>query len=202
MKTTICVKGAFLQLFIATAFLLLASCGNTQKYEDQKDPVQELDEANPDNNKQKKDAEFLINAADINLEEVMLGQLAQQKGITTYTKELGKLIEEAHTISQNDLTVLAKRKMISIPSSPTNKAQEIYKELNEKTGEDFDKAYADLMVSRHTNAIDVFDEALAEGGDADIKNWATAALQGLHTRREYAMDCQKVFANMYFEKKN
>lgn len=192
MKRTNYIKEALLQVtFVTTVLILFASCSNNQKPKDTKDVAEEHNEAKFDNNKQEKDAQFLVNAAEINLEEIQLGKLAQQNGTTTHVKELGKIMEDTHTKSLNDLTALAESKMITIPSSPTDNAKEAYKKLNEKSGADFDKAYADMMVSEHKDAIAAFEKASTDGNDADIKNWATVSLPDLRKHLDHSIDCQK-----------
>ena len=197
MKKTNYFKYALLQgTFVALVFLV-ASCNNTsQKPKDTKDVAEEHNEAKFDNNNQEKDAQFLVNAAEINLEEIQLGQLALQKGTTTHVKELGKMMVATHTKSQNDLTALAKTKMITIPTSPTENAQEAYNKLNEKSGNDFDKAYADMMVSGHKDAISSFEKASTDGNDADIKNWATVSLPDLRKHLDHSIDCQNKCNNI------
>ncbi|MFO7721247.1 MAG: DUF4142 domain-containing protein [Gillisia sp.] len=191
MKNISYIKYAMLQVTFVTTMLLVASCGYNQKPQDTKNIAEEQNEAKFDNNQQEKDAQFLVNAAEINLEEIQLGKLAQEKGVTTQVKELGKRMEDAHTKSLNDLTVLAKSKMITIPTSSTDNAQEAYNTLNEKSGNDFDKSYADMMVSEHKDAIEAFEEASTESNDTDIKNWATVSLPDLRTHLDHSMTCQE-----------
>jgi putative membrane protein len=191
MKKMNYFKEALLHVTFVTTILLIASCNNNQKPEDSKDVAEEHNDAKFDNNKQEKDAQFLVNAAEINLEQIQLGKLAQQIGRTTHVRELGKMMEVAHTKSLNDLTTLAKTKMITIPTLPTDNAQDAYNKLNEKSGKDFDKAYADMMVNTHKDAIDVFEKASINSDNTDIKNWATVSLPDLRLHLDKAIDCQK-----------
>jgi len=191
MKKTSYFKQALLHVTFVTTILLIASCSNNQKPEDTKDVAEEHNDAKFDDNKQEKDAQFLVNAAEINLEQIQLGKLAQQIGRTTHVKELGKMMEDAHTKSQKDLTTLAKSKMITIPTLPTENAKDAYKTLNDKSGNDFDKAYADMMVSSHKDAIEAFEKASTDNYNTDIKNWATVALPDLRANLDHSIDCQK-----------
>jgi len=185
-------KSLILQAIVITPILFGASsCMDNKKPEDTKDVAEEHNEAKFNNNKQEKDAEFLVKAAEINLDEISLGQLAQQNGRTFLVKELGKMMEDSHTKSLKDLTALAKKKMITIPTSPTNNSQEAYKKLNEKSGNDFDKKYADMMVNGHKEAIAVFEKASTDCNDSDIKESATAMLPDLRKNLDHAIDCQK-----------
>ena len=196
MKKLTFPKVTMIQTIFVACILLVASCDYNQKPVDTKDVAEEHNDAKFDNNNQEKDAQFLVNAAKINMEEIHLGQLAQQKGRTTHVKELGKMMEEVHTKSLNDLTALAKSKMITIPTSPIDNAHDTYKILNEISGTDFDKAYADMVVSGHKNAIAAFEKASTYSYDTDIKNWATATLPDLHTHLDHSIECQKKCNNL------
>jgi putative membrane protein len=204
MKKLTFVKATLMLILFVTSILWVASCGNDQKLEDNKDVAEERNNTDADDNKQEEedDAQFLVNAAEINLEEIHLAKLAQKKGSATHVKELGKMMEDAHTKSLAALTKLAKSKMITIPTSSTDDVQDAYKELDEESGNDFDKAYTNMMVSGHKDAITSFEKASTDSYDTDIKNWATVSLPSLRTHLEHAIESQKKTADMYFEKNN
>lgn len=191
MKTISYSNRTLVQISFFAILLVMVSCNSNPKQEDTKVVAEDHNEAKFDTNKQEKDAQFLVNAAEIDLEEIQLGQLAQQRGVTTHVKELGKMMETAHRKSLNDLTALARSKNISIPTSPTEDAQKAYKNLNDKSGDDFDQAYADRMVSEHKDAIEDYEDASNDANDTDIKNWATSSLSGLRTHLDHSLECQK-----------
>ncbi len=179
MRKTISIKEVLLQVTFVTTIFLITSCNNHND-----------NDAAYNNNKKERDVKFLVNAAEINLEQIKLGKLAQKIGRTTHVKELGKMMEDAHTKSRNDLTVLARSKRITIPISPTHDVKDVYKILNEK-GDDFDKAYADWMVSIYQDAIEAFEIASVESFNPGIKNWAIVSLPDLRTHLDQSIDCQK-----------
>jgi putative membrane protein len=185
------IKKTLLLTTFATSMLFVASCKNNQETEDPKEVSEEHNEAKFDNNEQENNAQFLVDAAELNMEGIQLGQLAQQKGTNVHVKELGKMMEEAHTKLQIDLTSLAKSKIITIPSAPTDNVKDNYTKLNEKSGKDFDIAYADLMVNKHKEAIQDFEAAATETKDTEIKNWATTTLTELRKHLDHSIDCQK-----------
>lgn len=195
MKSISTVKEVLLQTSIVMIFFLVASCNDRPRQEDTKEIAEERNEEMIDNNKKEKDAQFLVEAAEINLEEIQLGQLAQQKGQSAEVKELGRKMEEAHTKSLNELKALANSKIISIPTSPTNDAQDAYNKLNEKSGKDFDKEFADKMVSGHKDAIDKFEKASRDSTDPDIRNWAMASLPELRNHLAMAEECKQKVDN-------
>lgn len=176
-------------LIIAT-IIGTSSCMNN-KSEDTKEVAEEKNEQKFDNNKNEKDAQFLVDAAEINHEEISLGQLAQQKGGSSHVKELGKMMENEHTKSLADLTALAQTKNISLPTSQTENGKDAYKKLNEKSGNDFGKEYSGLMVNEHKDAIALFEKASTECTDPDIRAWAAAMLPALRTHLDQSLICQK-----------
>lgn len=194
-KQTIAKRTITLSTLLACV-LMVVSIGYSQETKDTVDISQKLDDARFDNNKQNTDAQFLASAAELNLEQIHLGQMAQVKGVTSHVKELGKKMEDAHTKIMSDLTALADSKQISLPNSSSDSIQKTNSKLNETSGDAFDKAYVNMMVSKHKSAIAVFDKASVDSKDADIKKWATATLSELRTHLNDSLECQSKSAKM------
>lgn len=174
-------------LFLAIT-VTMASCGQ-KKQEDTKEVAEEHNEAKFEK-ADEKDAQFLVNVAEINLEEVQLGQLAQKNGMMAEVRELGKSMEEAHAKAMAELKELAAKKQITIPTSLTDNGQDAYKKLLDKSGKNFDKAYCDMMVDGHKDAIGKFESAEADRKDAEIKAFAASTLPVLRSHLDHAMVCQ------------
>jgi putative membrane protein len=185
----------FLQaLIVISLFFGVASCNNSiSNVKDTKEVAEDHNDAKFDNKDQEKDAQFLVNAAEITLEEIKLGQLAQQKGTMQQVKDLGKMMEEAHTKALSDLSDLAMRKSITIPTSPTEDAMESHKKLSDESSADFDKDYCDKIVKAHKDAIDKFEKASEKAEDSDIRGWATSMLPTLREHLDYAITTQKLW---------
>lgn len=141
------------------------------------------------------DADFLVSAAEINLEEIQLGILAQSKSVLPEVKALGKMMEEEHKKAQKALEDLAIKKQITVPTTTTGKGEDAYKKLNDKTETDFDKDYTDMMVAGHKNAIEKFTKESTEGTDTEIRSWAESMLPALRSHLDHAMSCQKMIEN-------
>ncbi|TCO11096.1 DUF4142 domain-containing protein [Natronoflexus pectinivorans] len=191
MKNNNYFKKTMLVATLVIAALLITSCGNRQSSQDSKDVAEDRNEERFDDRKQVNDAQLLVDAAEFNLMQIQLGQLAQQKGSTSNVKELGKMMEEAHTKLQRDLTAFAGRKSMTIPTTPTENVRDTYKDLNEKSGNDFDKAYGDIMVNKHEDAIKKFEKATTDRNDTDIVNWAIAMLPGLRSHLNHSIESKK-----------
>src|ERR1017187_7993357 len=112
MKNITYFKTVLLQATLITATLFYSSsCNNSQKTEDSKNIVEEYNEAKFDNTNKEKDAQFLVNATEINLAEIQLGKLAQQNSRRVDVKELGKMMEKAHSKCLDHLIELANKKL-------------------------------------------------------------------------------------------
>jgi putative membrane protein len=178
------------------ANIIATSCSNTQQPADDSTVAAEENDAKFDNKKQEKDAQFLVDATGINLEEIQLGQLAQQKGSIADVKELGKMMVQAHTKSLKEVRAIAQTKQVTVPDSATAKAQDAYAMLNAKSGNDFDKAYCQLMVDGHKDAIKKFEKVSADSRDGEIKDWATTMLPDLRKHLDHVFACQKICEKM------
>ncbi len=195
-RTTLNFKAAFINAALVLVIIIGgSSCKDDAKPENTKTVAEEHNDAKFNSNDEK-DAQFLVNAAEINLEEIELGKLAQSKSTVGDVKDLGKMMEDAHTKAQSDLAGLAKKKSITIPASITDKGQQAYNKLNEKEGNKFNKEYCDMMVDGHKDAISKFEKVIAESNDQEIKDWANAMLPGLRTHLDHAITCQKMCEKM------
>ncbi|HVD99057.1 MAG TPA: DUF4142 domain-containing protein [Cytophagaceae bacterium] len=183
-------KPVIFKTVIFSAILLgSVACSNNQKPQDTKEMAEDKNEAKFNDTKEK-DAEFLVKVAEINLEEIQLGQLAQESATTADAKDLGKMMEQAHKQGQEKLIALATTKSITVPMSPTDKGKDAYKELTSKTGKDFDKKYCEMMVDGHKKAIEMVEKASKDANDADIRAFATNLLPELNMHLEHAQQCK------------
>lgn len=180
-------------LFLVLA-ILLPAC-NDGKPEDTKKVAKEDNDAKFDNKKED-DAKFLVNAAEMNLEDIQLGILAQNNSMNAEIKSMGKMMETEHSKAFSDLQALAARKQITIPTSLTDDGQDANKKLMDKKGRDFDKEYCDMMVNGHKDAIKMFEKASSDATDPDIRNWATSMLPTLRTHLDRLITCQNQLDKM------
>ena len=82
-------------LFMAITTVAV-SCDMGSKGEDTKDIAEEHNDAKFNSTNKEEDAKFLVSAAEINLEEIQLGILAQQKSKLKSVTALGKMMEDGH----------------------------------------------------------------------------------------------------------
>lgn len=167
--------------------IFLNSCKNETKQEDPKEVAEDTNEAKFDSIADKKDdSEYLVDIAEVNLAEIEIGKLAQQKSTNPEVKKFGKMLVDEHTKSAGEVSALAKSKNFTLPTSLTEDGQEEYKKLNEKSGLDFDKKFADMMIDGHEKAIEELQKATKDAKDQDIKLWASNNIAPLTAHLEHA----------------
>ncbi|WP_162417140.1 DUF4142 domain-containing protein [Cyclobacterium roseum] len=137
------------------------------------------------------DTTFLRKAAEMQMEMINFGKLAQEKGNSAEVKEFGRVMEAENTKSQTEINALAQSKSMSLPGSATDDSMEAYNDLNEETGNDFGRSYSDRMVDQHEDAIDLFENAANDSEDPEIKAWASEQLPTLRNHLKLAEDSKE-----------
>lgn len=168
-------------IFLIALTPFAACSGGASQSSEAKEAANEYNEKKFDDENTKIDAQFLIAAAEINLEEIKLGQLAQHNGGSASVKEMGKMMEDAHTQSYNELTVLAQNKIVTIPTEMNTNGVAFYEKMKGKSGAEFDKEYTEIMVRDHEKAIELFESAANSSRDAEVKQFAGKMLPVLQT---------------------
>ena len=200
MVSTISTPRFFQALIMLLFSFFLISCNNNPG-KDPKEVAQEqnneMDKKTDEDMNRERDEDFLIKATEINMEEIQLSQLALQKATMAEVKTLAQMMLDDHNKAMTELTALAGRKSIAIPTATTDKVKNAYDHLNGKApGNDFDKEYCDQMVKGHKDAINAFENASNNAHDADIKSWATSMLPGLRTHLDHAIQCEDKLKKM------
>ena len=168
------------------------SCNQTKNSNDPKDIAEEHNDAKFNDSKEK-DAEFVADLAEINLQQIELAKLAQKNGSTMEIKKMGKKMEEMHSKSFSELKKIAQAKSISIPDSLSHEGNRNNQQITNKTGDDFDRSFCQRITEEHKAAIKKCETASTEAADIEIKNWATKSLAELRTHLDQAMTCEEKY---------
>jgi putative membrane protein len=172
----------------------IASCG--PKKTDSTVVAEDQNKEKTDNTDLKDDFEYAVNAADGGMFEVQLGQLAANNGSTPGVKQLGQMMVTDHSKANEELKALAATKNISLPVVISDKLQKKYDDCANKSGVDFDKAYASAMVSAHKDDIDLFKKEADKGKDSELKAFAGGKLPVLNHHLEMAKSTEEALKNM------
>lgn len=187
-------KTAFIKSTIVTATLFTAmACQENKKPEDTKVVADNQNEYNFTTNSKENDAQFLVNATALNLNTIELAQLAQQKSTNDDLKSFAIMLEKDHKASIKEITSLANTKFIIIPKSMTDDGKTNFKDLTNLSTIEFEKAYTNIMVKEHQEAIILFDKASTESKDQEIKALAAATLPKLRQHLDIAITFQEKY---------
>jgi putative membrane protein len=140
----------------------------------------------------KPDASFATEAADGGMLEVELGKMAEEKGMSPSIKKLGAMMVKDHSKANAELKMAAAAKHITLPDGMSDKCQKEVTDLSQKKGADFDKAYADLMVSDHKDDIDAFKKESDNGMDKELSAWAKGKIPILEHHLMMAENAKKL----------
>ncbi|HTL59601.1 MAG TPA: DUF4142 domain-containing protein [Candidatus Limnocylindrales bacterium] len=158
---------------MATGLVLLgAQLGRAQLTQNSTDATQrgQLSES---------DYRFLVKAARGGIEEVELGQLAQQKGTSQQLRSFGERMVTDHTKLNNELKQIASQKNATLPAQMSHHENSTLQHLQNLTGPDFDKAYTKDMVKDHKKDVKEFESAAKNLSDADLRTFAQKNLATL-----------------------
>lgn len=162
------------------------SCKKETQQEDPKEVAEDQNDAKFEADSIEDDADYLVDVAEIDKTEIEIGKLAQQKGVNQHVKDYGKMLVDDHTKSLDEVTALAKAKNVTLPATITEEGQEEYDKLNEKSGIDFDKKFADRMVDGHQKAVDKLTKISEKASDKELELWASKKVSLLTAHLEKA----------------
>jgi putative membrane protein len=133
------------------------------------------------------DQQFVDFAAQTDMVEANLGQLAQSSASAQGVKDYAQTLVTDHTKDYGDLAAAAHQANLNLPNAidaAHNKAMiDPFQKLN---GAAFDRKYAQEMVAGHTKAIEVYRKEANDAQDPAIKSYAANALPVLQKHLDAA----------------
>jgi putative membrane protein len=122
------------------------------------------------------DMVFLEKVKQAGLWEIPMGELAEQKGLSKRTKEVGKLIAADHRVLDDDVTRVAARFGHPLPSEATLEQQGWMNEIRSASGKKMDELFAQRLRLAH---------GVVYGAIAQVRAFSRNALM-----REFAKQCE------------
>lgn len=138
------------------------------------------------------DQQFVNFAAQTDMVEANLGQLAQNNAATQPIKDYAQMLVTDHTNDYNQLYAAAHQANLDVPNAidaENNKA--MIDPFQKLTGKTFDRRYVHDMVAGHTKAIAVYKKEAADAQNPAIKTYAEQALPILEKHLDGAKDLEK-----------
>jgi putative membrane protein len=137
-----------------------------------------------------RDREFVIDAARGGMAEVELGKLAVAKATNPDVKSFGQRMIDDHSRANDQLRHVAMNKGVTLPSGLDRKTRAEFERLDRLSGEQFDRAYADLMVRDHVKDVADFEREAKHSGGPDVRQFASTTLPTLQEHLSLAKDVQ------------
>ncbi|NGM15379.1 DUF4142 domain-containing protein [Verrucosispora sp. WMMA2044] len=122
------------------------------------------------------DTQYLQAVHQVNLYEIAAGELAQQKGQNQQVKELGQQFVTDHTELDQSVQDLAGQLNVDLPSEPTTEQQAGLDQLNNASGEEFDRLWVTQELAGHVQAIQATQTEISQGTEPQVVQLAQTAL--------------------------
>jgi putative membrane protein len=134
------------------------------------------------------DRDFARAAAQDGQAEIALAVLAQQTTSSTIVKMLAEELQRDHLEAADTLREIGAQKHEPLPTVATRTAQVEMAALSRLTGPAFDRAFTDRVIAAHRDAIAMFQQYAASGGDPDLRGFADKMLPKLRKHLSAAED--------------
>ena len=121
------------------------------------------------------DKKFLVNAAQSDVNEIKLSQLAEEKATNPDVKAFAQKMVAEHNKMSMSMQPFAASWGVTPPINMDADHQKEYDKLNGLSGGDFDKEYIDQMVTDHAKALHAF---TTEAKDTKDIKFRAAVLKG------------------------
>jgi putative membrane protein len=130
------------------------------------------------------DKKFAMMAAENDLAELQISNMALQKSNNDQVKQLAQKLIDDHTKTTNSMKEIAGKKGLTLPTQPDAKHQALATKLQSESGEKFDKDYIAANSMDHHKVVKAFEKEASDGQDPDIKSFASQFLPAIqeHTR--------------------
>ncbi|MEV7968130.1 DUF4142 domain-containing protein [Sphaerisporangium sp. NPDC088356] len=122
------------------------------------------------------DRDFLVRVRQAGLWEIPTGQQAQQRAGSARVKEVGQMLVADHTKLDEQVRALAAKLNVELPSTPNADQQGWMAELSTKTGQDYDKTFADRLRAAHGKVFAAVGLVRAGTKNSEIRAFAQVAV--------------------------
>jgi putative membrane protein len=138
------------------------------------------------------DQQFVDFAAQTDMVEANLGQLAQSVASSQQVKDYGQMLATDHTNDFQQLSSVAQQANLKMPDAiDTEHNKAMVDPFQKLKGAAFDQRYSHEMVAGHTKAIAIYKKEAAEAQNPALKTYAEQALPVLQKHLDGAKALEK-----------
>lgn len=144
-----------------------------------------------ESDEQRRDAEFLVDAADYNLLLQELSDMAATKGYARMVTDFASQNKNDHQIMGERLRSLAKEKNIAIPAQMSDRHTDMLRDMDQAIRSNVDRIYLNTIELLHERLIRLYESAALNANDAEIRSYAAAQLDIIRSHNRKAKDLRK-----------
>lgn len=122
-----------------------------------------------------------------NYSEIKASTLAQQKSSNKEVKAVAGFLLKEHTAALADLKTIGAKKGLTLPTEENADSKSKMADIESKTGSEFDKAWCDMMMEKHTKTISKYEIMVNTVTDADVKSFINKVLPKIKSHHEKIM---------------
>lgn len=137
------------------------------------------------------DKKFIDMAADLDMTEANLGQMAQNQASEQPVKDFGQTLNEDHSKAYGQLLDLGDKIHQQIPRGINIAKNSEYAQLHHAKAASFDRTFLTDEVREHQRALTEFRREAQHGQNADLKNYANQQIPVLEEHLRKAQDLEK-----------
>jgi putative membrane protein len=126
------------------------------------------------------DAHFVMQASAGGMAEIMMGQLAMQRGQTQSERAYGQMLVTDHTKADDQLSPIAQTLMLKAAPGPNAMQQAMYQQLQNAPSGQFDSMFNHAMIRAHEHTIALFKREASSGQSPQLKQFAAMTLPVLY----------------------
>lgn len=139
----------------------------------------------------KADKQFLTMAAETNMTEAHIGQMAEEQANSQAAKDFGKKLDQDHSAAYTELLQLAQKEGDSIPRGINTRHISSVNSLAGLKGRSFDKAFARDEAMDHQRALAAFQREANHGNNPDVKAYAAKQIDTMKAHLDLAKALEK-----------
>lgn len=140
---------------------------------------------------ERRDAEFLVEAADYNLLLQKLSGQAATKGYARMITDFAIQNEQDHRIMGERLQSLGKSKKIALPAQISDRHADMLRDMEQADRNNVDRVYLNTIELLHERLLRLYETAALNANDAEIRSYAAAQLDIIRSHNRKAKEMRK-----------
>ena len=117
----------------------------------------------------KDDVKFLQMANQCGLMEIKTSELLAKRNVTGPVADFAKKMITEHTAVNKEMTALASKKGVTLPTALDENSQKKYDSLAKNDDAKMSEEYMECQIKEHKAAVSIFKDAAEDSKDADVK---------------------------------